>query len=45
MWALYDAYKAAETPAAKEKALKALNKARVSADKQIAKAVKKALKK
>ncbi len=45
LWGLYDAFKAAETPAAQAKAKKALDNARVSADKQIAKAVKKALKK
>lgn len=45
LWGLYDAVKAAETPAAKAKAEKALSKARVAADKEIAKAVKKALKK
>ena len=45
LWGLYDAVKAAETPAAKAKAEKALAKARVAADKAIAKAVKKALKK
>ena len=45
LWGLYDAYKAAETPAAKAKAQKALNSACATADKQIAKAVKKALKK
>ena len=45
LWALYDAYQAAETPQAKAKAQKALNRARTAADKEIAKAVKKALKK
>ena len=45
LWGLYDAFKAAETPAAKAKAQKALNSACANADKQIAKAVKKALKK
>ena len=45
LWGLYDAVKAAETPEAKAKAQKALNSACAKADKQIAKAVKKALKK
>ena len=45
LWTLYDAVKAAETPAAKAKAQKALDSARAAAEKQIAKDVKKALKK
>ena len=45
LWKLYDAVKAAETPAAKAKAQKALDKARAAAEKKIDKAVKKALKK
>ena len=45
LWKLYDAVKAAETPAAKAKAQKAFDKARAAAEKKIDKAVKKALKK
>ena len=45
LWALYDAYQAAETPQAKAKAQKALTRALTAAEKEIAKAVKKALKK